>query len=58
MKTKKPKSRNPIAKNLKVNKPKIIPDKKKLAKNAKLKKNTPEFAKIIPGGTNATYDGM
>ena len=27
--SKKPKGRNPVAKNLKVNKPKVVPDKKK-----------------------------
>ncbi len=31
MKKKPPKSRNPIAKNLRVNKPKVIPDKRKKA---------------------------
>ncbi len=40
--SKKPKGRNPIAKNLKVNKPKVIPNKKKGAKDAFSKAKAPK----------------
>ncbi len=40
--SKMPKKRNPIAKNLNVNKPKVVPDKKKKAKDAFSKAKKPQ----------------
>lgn len=54
-KLKKPKpakQRNPIAKNLNINKPKVVPNKKK---NQDAFSNPP---KPKGGQMNATYDGM
>lgn len=57
MKNKSPKNRNPIAKNLRVNKPKVIPDKRRKELSKEFKPAIEKFCNLLADLPDDFLDG-